>query len=117
MLPARSATQDLHDLEMSVCPTCGSCSGMYTANTMNCLTEALGMALPGSGTIPAVFADRRRLARRTGEAVVRLLQEGKTAAPDPDAGGHPQRPACGHGPGRLDQYDPASAGHRPGSRL
>ncbi|HBP38371.1 MAG TPA: dihydroxy-acid dehydratase, partial [Clostridiales bacterium] len=50
-----------------------------TANTMNCLTEALGMSLPGSGTIPAVYADRRRLARRTGEAVVRLLRENKTA--------------------------------------
>jgi dihydroxy-acid dehydratase len=71
--------QDLHDLEVAVCPTCGSCSGMYTANTMNCLTEALGMALPGNGTIPAVFSDRRRLARRTGETIMRLLQENLTA--------------------------------------
>ncbi len=75
----RISDAELQCLEMSVCPTCGSCSGMYTANTMNCLTEALGMSLPGSGTIPAVYADRRRLARRTGDAVVRLLQEGRTA--------------------------------------
>jgi dihydroxy-acid dehydratase len=71
--------QDLHDLEVAVCPTCGSCSGMYTANTMNCLTEALGIALPGNGTIPAVFSDRRRLARRTGEAIMRLWRENTTA--------------------------------------
>ena len=53
----------LKQLEDNACPSCGSCSGMFTANSMNCLTEALGLALPGNGTIPAVFAARRRLAK------------------------------------------------------
>lgn len=70
---------ELLKMELSACPTCGSCSGMYTANTMNCLTEAMGLSLPGSGTVPAVYADRRRLARRTGERIIRLLEENRTA--------------------------------------
>lgn len=61
--------------EMSACPTCGSCSGMYTANTMACLTEAMGLTLPGSGTIPAVYSDRKRLAKNTGEKIVELLEK------------------------------------------
>jgi dihydroxy-acid dehydratase len=64
---------ELMRLERLACPGCGSCAGMFTANTMNCLTEALGMALPGNGTIPAVDARRRSLARRAGEQVLRLL--------------------------------------------
>lgn len=67
---------ELTELEKAACPGCGSCAGMFTANTMNCLTEALGMSLPGSGTIPAVDARRTQLARSAGQAVVRLLQEG-----------------------------------------
>jgi dihydroxy-acid dehydratase len=67
---------ELLELEKAACPGCGSCAGMFTANTMNCLTEALGMALPGNGTIPAVDARRVHLARETGQAVVRILQEG-----------------------------------------
>jgi dihydroxy-acid dehydratase len=67
---------ELTELEKAACPGCGSCAGMFTANTMNCLTEALGMALPGNGTIPAVDSRRVHLARETGQAVVRLLQEG-----------------------------------------
>ena len=65
---------ELHDLEAVACPGCGSCAGMFTANTMNCLTEALGIALPGNGTIPAVFARRIALSRETGRAALRLLQ-------------------------------------------
>jgi len=65
----------LAELEAAACPGCGSCAGMFTANTMNCLTEALGMALPGNGTIPAVFAARVALARETGRAVMRLLEK------------------------------------------
>lgn len=65
----------LHELEETACPGCGSCSGMYTANSMNCLTEAIGMALPGNGTIPAVMAARIRLAKQTGERVMELLKE------------------------------------------
>jgi dihydroxy-acid dehydratase len=66
---------ELTELEKAACPGCGSCAGMFTANTMNCLTEALGMALPGNGTIPAVDSRRVHLARETGQAVVRLLRE------------------------------------------
>ncbi len=56
------------------CPTCGSCSGMYTANSMNCLTEAIGMALPGNGTIPAVYSARLRLAKETGMQIMELIR-------------------------------------------
>jgi dihydroxy-acid dehydratase len=66
-------------MEMSACPTCGSCSGMYTANTMACLTEAMGLALPGSGTIPAVYSDRIRLAKMSGEKIMDLYESGVTA--------------------------------------
>lgn len=63
----------LLEIENAACPTCGSCSGMFTANSMNCLTEALGMALPGNGTIPAVFSERIRLAKTSGEKIMELL--------------------------------------------
>jgi dihydroxy-acid dehydratase len=65
---------ELRDLEEAACPGCGSCSGMFTANSMNCVTEALGMALPGNGTIPAVMAERLRLAKRTGMLVMDVLK-------------------------------------------
>lgn len=66
--------KELHAFECNACPTCGSCSGMFTANSLNCLTEALGMALPGNGTIPAVYSARLALAKMTGEAVMELLR-------------------------------------------
>ena len=66
--------EELLAFENSACPTCGSCSGMFTANSMNCLTEALGMALPGNGTIPAVYAERDRLAKEAGYAVMEVLK-------------------------------------------
>jgi dihydroxy-acid dehydratase len=65
---------DLQRLEEAACPTCGSCAGMFTANSMNCLTEALGMALPGNGTIPAVNTRRIHLAKSTGEAILQLIK-------------------------------------------
>ena len=65
----------IKDFEDNACPTCGSCSGMYTANSMNCLTETIGMSLPGSGTIPAVMSARLRLAKEAGERVMDLLKE------------------------------------------
>lgn len=65
----------LRCVEETACPTCGSCSGMYTANSMNCLTEAIGMTLPGNGTIPFVMSARRRLAKKSGERVMELLKE------------------------------------------
>ena len=66
---------DVCEYENKVCPTCGSCSGMYTANSMNCLTEALGMGLPGNGTIPAVYSERLKLAKRAGYAVIDMLKK------------------------------------------
>lgn len=66
---------ELIAMEDAACPTCGSCSGMYTANSMNCLTEAIGMALPGNGTIPSVMSARRRLAKMTGEQILTLIRE------------------------------------------
>lgn len=65
----------IKDYENNACPTCGSCSGMYTANSMNCLTEAIGLALPTAGTEPAVNSARRRLAKETGERIVELVKE------------------------------------------
>jgi len=67
--------QELDELEDQACPGCGSCSGMFTANSMNCLTEAIGLGLPGNGTIPAVAAARIRLAKEAGMAVMHLLEE------------------------------------------
>ena len=67
--------QTLKDFECGACPTCGSCSGMFTANSMNCLCEALGMALPGNGTIPAVYSARLALAKQAGSAVMNLLKK------------------------------------------
>ena len=67
--------EELEELEQKVCPTCGSCSGMYTANSMNCLTEAIGMGLPGNGTIPAVYSERIRLAKHAGMKIMELLEK------------------------------------------
>ena len=68
--------QDLDDIENAGCPGCGSCSGMFTANTMNCMTEVLGMALPGNGTIPAAFTGARRmLAKKAGAAVMEMIKK------------------------------------------
>ena len=67
--------EELRELEMQACPGVGSCSGMFTANSMNCLTEVMGLALPGNGTIPAVFAERKRLARQTGRKIMELVNK------------------------------------------
>ena len=67
--------EDLCEFEEKVCPTCGSCSGMYTANSMNCLTEALGMGLKGNGTIPAVYSERIRLAKHAGMKIMELVEK------------------------------------------
>ena len=67
--------KELCELENSACPTCGSCSGMFTANSMNCLCEVLGIALPGNGTIPAVYSERLRLAKKAGMAVMDVLKK------------------------------------------
>ena len=75
----RLSEDELAEIELAACPGCGSCAGLFTANSMNCLAEALGMALPGNGTIPAVHAARLRLAKRSGAASVRLVHDGVTA--------------------------------------
>jgi len=90
---------DLKPYEDAACPGAGSCSGMFTANSMNALTEALGLALPGGGTTPAVMAARLRLAKASGQ--------------DPDEIGVSQRRHRGHGLRRFDQHHPASSRHRP----
>ncbi len=71
----KMSVQSLEATAFTACPTCGSCSGMYTANSMNCLTESIGMSLPGSGTVPAVYSARLRLAKMAGERVMDLLKE------------------------------------------
>lgn len=67
--------EDVREYEQHACPTCGSCSGMYTANSMNCLTEVLGMGLKGNGTIPAVYSERLKLAKHAGMAVMEMLKK------------------------------------------
>ena len=67
--------EELEEYEEKACPTCGSCSGMYTANSMNCLTEAIGMGLPGNGTIPAVYSERIRLAKHAGMKIMELVEK------------------------------------------
>jgi len=75
-----SVTEDeLRELEEAACPTCGSCAGLFTANSMNCLTEAIGLGLPGNGTVPAVYSERIRLAKHAGMRVMQLLEQGTTA--------------------------------------
>ncbi len=72
--------EELAELEGAACPTCGSCAGMFTANTMNCMMEALGLALPGNGTIPAVLSERERLAKEAGRMIMTLVE--KNITPD-----------------------------------
>jgi dihydroxy-acid dehydratase len=71
----RISAEELEALELAACPGCGSCAGLFTANTMNCLTEALGMGLPGNGTVPAVTGARQRLAKQAGMRVMDLVEE------------------------------------------
>ena len=75
----RMTEEELYRLEEQACPGCGSCAGMFTANSMNCMTEALGMALPGNGTIPAVYGERIRLAKYTGMKIMELVRDQVTA--------------------------------------
>ena len=71
--------EQLEDCTCNCCPSCGSCSGMYTANSMNCLCEAIGIALPGNGTIPAVYSKRLQLAKHSGMAIMEMVKKGITA--------------------------------------
>ncbi len=67
--------EEFEEIEKNACPTCGSCSGMFTANSMNCITESLGMALEGNGTIPAVYSARKVLAKRSGQQIMKLVEK------------------------------------------
>ena len=78
VLSNKMTEEELGCLEDAACPTCGSCSGMFTANSMNCLTEAIGMGLPGNGTIPAVMSARERLAKEAGMKILELLKNNIT---------------------------------------
>ena len=108
----------LAEMEEAACPTCGSCSGMFTANSMNCLTEAIGLALPGNGTTLATHAARRALFERAGDAGGRAWPSGTTtgrrrvraAAVHRHPGRVRERDGAGRGHGRVDQHDPAPAG-------
>lgn len=71
----KMSEEDVKEYEKKACPTCGSCSGMYTANSMNCLTEVLGMGLKGNGTIPAVYSERIQLAKHAGMQVMEMLRK------------------------------------------
>ena len=71
----KMSEEEVEEFENNACPTCGSCSGMYTANSMNCLTEVLGMGLPGNGSIPAVYSERIKLAKHAGMAVMEMYQK------------------------------------------
>jgi len=75
VLSGNMTEEELTRIEDAACPTCGSCAGMFTANSMNCLTEAIGMGLPGNGTIPAVMSARIRLAKEAGIRIIRLLEQ------------------------------------------
>lgn len=120
--------EELREIEDTTCPTCGSCAGMFTANTMNCMMEALGLALPGNGTIPAVYAARDRLAKEAGKQIMMLVEKdikprdimtekafANALAVDMALGGSTNTalhlPALAHSAGlslTLDQFDEAS---------
>ncbi len=116
--------EDVEVIERSACPTCGSCSGMFTANSMNCLTEALGLALPGNGSTLATHADRKRLFVEAGHLIVDLAQPLLRAgrfqtccrAAIASFKALRERHDARHRHGRLDQHRAASARRRPRGR-
>ena len=105
--------EDVREFEHKVCPTCGSCSGMYTANSMNCLTEVLGMGLQGNGTIPAVYSERIKLAKHAGMKVMELLEKNIRPRDIMTERSIHECPDRRYGPWMLHQQYAASAGHRP----
>ena len=114
---------DVKSYERSACPTCGSCSGMFTANSMNCLTEALGLSLPGNGSMLATHADRKALFLKAGQLIVDLCKryyegndESVLPALDRLVCRLRERHDARHLHGRLDQHRAALAGRRAGSR-
>ena len=117
------ADADVKAYEQNACPTCGSCSGMFTANSMNCLTEALGLSLPGNGSTLATHADRKRLFQEAGHLIVDLAQryyeqddDNGAAAQDRQQGRVRKRHDARHRHGRLDQHRAPHSGRRPRRR-
>ena len=100
-------------MNSKACPTCGSCSGMYTANSMNCLTEAIGMGLQGNGTIPAVYSERIKLAKHAGMKVMELLEKNIRPRDILTEEGIYERPDSGYGPGMFYQHYAPSSCHCP----
>ena len=116
---AKFSDEKVEQLERSACPTCGSCSGMFTANSMNCLTEALGLSLPGNGTLLATHADRQEAVprrrppdRRERAALLRGRRHPRAAARDRQLRRVRERDGARHRDGRLDQHRAAPAGRR-----
>ena len=115
------SAEELDEIEKAACPTCGSCSGMFTANSMNCLAEAIGLALPGNGTILATSADRKSLYERASQRIVAMAREFAKSGPGhgllareiATSGGLRQRDDPRHGDGRQHQHRPAHPGDRP----
>ena len=115
--------ENVDRIERSACPTCGSCSGMFTANSMNCLTEALGLSLPGNGSLLATHADReaavqtrRAHHRRPVQTLLRGRRRIRLAAQHRQLRGVRKRDEPRHRHGRFDQHHPAPAGRRRGRR-
>lgn len=105
--------EDVKEFEEKTCPTCGSCSGMYTANSMNCLTEALGMGLGGNGTIPAVYSERIKLAKHAGMAVMEMYRKRHSPPGYYDKGCGFKCPDSGYGSGMFHKLHASSSGHCP----
>ena len=113
----------VEEYERSACPTCGSCSGMFTANSMNCLTEAIGLSLPGNGTTLATHFDRKDLFLTAARTIVDITrryyeQNDESVLPRSIASfkAFEKRHDAGHRHGRIHQYHSASAGSRPRGR-
>ena len=99
-------------MKNKVCPTCGSCSGMYTANSMNCLTEALGMGLRGNGTIPAVYSERIKLAKHAGMAGYGTVTEKYPSARYYDKRSIHECSDSGYGTWMFHKHHASSSGYR-----
>ena len=111
MQQARLSEEELTEFENKTCPTCGSCSGMYTANSMNCLTEVLGMGLRGNGTIPAVYSERIRLAKHAGMQVMEMYREKYPSERYYDKRSNPECTDCRYGTWMLYQQYASSSGN------
>ena len=104
--------EDMYEFENKVCPTCGSCSGMYTANSMNCLTEVLGMGLRGNGTIPAVYSERIQLAKHAGMQVMEIAEKEYPSKRYYDRRCDFECSDCRYGTGMFYKQYAASSGNR-----